>query len=141
MATDNMGIRVNRSRTLEEIGQLRLKRIDKALTRFIIIVVETNLRILHPCFSFERRKKMTSISERFSCEIYVRGDTLRAVFFFFFLLFFKRHHTRVYSEIEFQSCLQRRNDHSSRSKNARAELRFSWKICIVRPSIHPFELS
>lgn len=82
MATDNMGIRVNRSRTLEEIGQLRLKRIDKALTRFIIIVVETNLRILHPCFSFERRKKITSISERFSCEIYVRGDTLRAVFFF-----------------------------------------------------------
>lgn len=56
MATDNMGIRVNRSRTLGEIGQLRLKRIDKALTRFIIIVVETNLRILHPCFPFERKK-------------------------------------------------------------------------------------
>lgn len=97
-ATDNMGIRVNRSRTLEEIGQLRLKRIDKALTRFIIIVVETNLRILHSCSSFEREKNNIDLRTIFVRNLRTWWHTPCC----FFSSFFKRHHTRVYSEIEFQ---------------------------------------
>lgn len=88
MATDNMGIRVNRSRTLGEIGQLRLKRIDKALTRFIIIVVETNLRILHPCFPFER-KKNNNIDYPNDFRMWWHTSCCFFSFFFFSFFFFQ----------------------------------------------------
>lgn len=135
MATDNMGIRVNRSRTLGEIGQLRLKRIDKALTRFIIIVVETNLRILHPCFPFER-KKNNNID--YPNDFRTWWHTPCCFFLVFFFLLFSRGIVPEFILRSSSSCLQHRNGHSSRSKNARAGLRFSWKICIVRLSIRTF---